>query len=220
MVQRRTILRTEPITMVNRPLADKRPFGPFVGKSNGMSKPGYPRDTGSPNQRLISMLQDAHTSEAEAIINYVSEAYNLSGPYAVELNKRMLYAANDEFDHLHKFSVMIVRAGGAPDTSTQMMMVFDELNPTGQYLDTKQAASALEEAEQDAIDSYPEIASYAASNGFPGFEPVINEIIKDEKHHHELFKKARQEIENNPEAEVSQGSTPPNWKNQDYGNKD
>jgi len=201
--------------MPRRPFANKRPFGPFVGNNKS-----FPRDTGSPNQRLINMLQDAHTSEAEAIINYVSESYNLSGPYAQTLGEHMRYAANDEFDHLHKFSVMITRAGGAPQTSTQMHMVFDELNPTGQYLDTRQAASALEEAEQDAMDTYPEIASYAKQVGYPGFEPVINEIIKDETHHHQLFQQVRSKIEQNPNSNVQKGSIPQNWKQADYGNKD
>jgi len=200
--------------MPRRPLADKRPFGPFVGNNKS-----FPRDTGQSNQRLINMLQDAHTSEAESIINYVSESYSLKGPRAMKLGEHMRYAANDEFDHLHKFSVMIVRAGGAPQTSTQMRMVFDELNPTGEYLDTRQAASALEEAEQDAIDSYPEIASYAKQVGYPGFEAVINEILKDEHHHHDLFQQVRKDIENDPRGNVQQGSIPSDWKQADYGNK-
>jgi len=202
--------------MPRRPFADKRPFGPFIGKSKS---DGYPRDTGSQNQRLVQMLQDAHTSEAEAVINYISESYSLSGPYAMELGQKMRYAANDEFDHLHKFSVMIVKAGGVPDTSTQMQMVFDELNPSGNHLSTKQAASALEEAEQDAMDSYPEIASYAAQAGYPQMEETINEVLKDEHHHHDLFQETRAKIAQNPNADVKKGSIPSDWQSQDYGNK-
>lgn len=208
--------------MVKRPFKDIRPVGPFIENNpQDRTKPEkVPRDTGSTDQRLLSMLQDAHTSEAESIVNYVSVSYNISGPYADDLGQVFRYAANDEFDHLHKFSAMIATVGASPQTSVEMQMVQDQINPTGEYLDSRQGAGAAEALESDAIDSYPDIASYAKQVGYPQFEKVINEIIADEKHHRNLFQTVRQDIQNNPDKNVSKGSIPSDWKTADYGNKD
>lgn len=207
---------------MERPFKNKRPLGPFFNRNNVSAS-----TSGDPH-KLVGMLQDAHTSEAESVVNYVSISYVLQGPYAEKLGEHFRYAANDEFDHLHKFSAMIATVADdnnidvAPLTSVHMNMVQDGLNPSRSgKLSTEQAAAAAEALEQSAKGSYPDIADYAQTVGYPQFADVIDEILKDESHHHNLFKQTRQSIgKSSTNSSSHQTSIPRDWKSQDYGNKD
>ena len=127
-------------------------------------------------KELIEKLNEDLAGELSAIIQYITYASRVTGPYRLQLQGFFLSEVPDEQKHAQLLSDKIVALGGTP-TTTPRSVAEAEGN--------RAMVEAVLEAERRAVKDYTERASQADEYGDKGLVVQLEDIVRDESNHAE-----------------------------------
>ncbi|MBX3048715.1 MAG: ferritin-like domain-containing protein [Anaerolineales bacterium] len=127
-------------------------------------------------QVLIERLNEDLAGELGAIIQYVTYAAKVTGPYRPQLVEFFLGEVPDEQRHAQFLANKIVALGGEPTT---------EARPVVPAYSNHEMLAAVLEAEQRAVRDYTQRALDADEFGDKGLVVELENIISDETTHAE-----------------------------------
>lgn len=125
---------------------------------------------------LIKHLNEDLSGELSAIIQYVTYAAKVTGPYRPQLAQFFLAEVADEQMHASFLANKIVALGGEPTT---------EPRPVKAAKTNRQMLEAVLEAEMKAVKDYAQRAEEAGELGDPGLQVRLDDIVADESGHSE-----------------------------------
>jgi bacterioferritin len=125
---------------------------------------------------LINHLNEDLAGELSAIIQYITYAAKVTGPYRPELVAFFLAEVPDEQGHAQFLSNKIVALGGEPTT---------EPRPVTEAITNQELVEAVLAAEQRAVRDYTKRAEEAEEYGDKGLTVELENIITDETKHAE-----------------------------------
>ena len=127
-------------------------------------------------QTLIDNLNQDLAGELSAIIQYITYASKVTGPYRPQLQNFFLSEVPDEQGHAKLLADKIVAMGGEPTT---------EPRPVKEAKTNREMMQAVLEAELQAKKDYTERAKQAEEYGDKGLAVQLEDIVKDESIHSE-----------------------------------
>jgi len=125
-------------------------------------------------QTLIDKLNDDLAHEYTAIIQYLTYATKVSGPYRPQLKSFFEAEIPDETGHAQYLSQKIVNLGGIPTTTP---------HPVPEANNNRDMLRAVLDAETDAASRYTERAREAEEFGDKGLQVQLEDMIRDEQGH-------------------------------------
>jgi bacterioferritin len=127
-------------------------------------------------EHLIQQLNQDLAGELGAIIQYITYAAKVTGPYRPQLAEFFLAEVPDEQRHAQFLANKIVALGGEPTT---------EARPVQEARNTQELVEAVLEAEQRAVRDYTQRAMDAEEFGDKGLAVELENIVSDETNHAE-----------------------------------
>jgi bacterioferritin len=125
-------------------------------------------------QALIDKLNEDLANELSAIIQYITYAAKVTGPYRPQLAAFFLAEVPDEQAHAQYLANKIVALGGQPTTTPA---------PVKPAETNHEMLLAVLEAEERAVRSYSERAEQAEDFGDIGLEVQLEDMVRDESGH-------------------------------------
>jgi len=125
---------------------------------------------------LIEKLNEDLAGEFGAVIQYITYAAKVTGPFRPQLAEFFLAEVPDEQAHAQFLANKIVALGGEPTMAAR---------PVSPAADDKAMLEAVLEAEQRAIADYSERAAQAEEYGDKGLQVQLEDMIRDESGHAE-----------------------------------
>lgn len=125
---------------------------------------------------LISNLNEDLAGELSAIIQYITYAAKVTGPYRPELAGFFLAEVPDEQSHAQFLANKIVALGGEPTT---------EPRPVKEVITNQEMMEAVLAAEQRAVRDYTLRSMEAEEFGDKGLSVELENIVTDETKHAE-----------------------------------
>ncbi len=125
---------------------------------------------------MIKNLNNDLADELAAIIQYITYAAQVTGPYRPQLVEFFLQEVPDEQSHAQFLANKIVALGGRPTT---------EPSPVMKAEDNKEMLQAVLEAERRAVKGYTERAKQAEEFGDMGLAVQLEDMVRDETDHFE-----------------------------------
>ncbi len=127
-------------------------------------------------QKLIDKLNEDLSNELAAIIQYITYAAQVTGPYRPQLVDFLLQEVPDEQGHAQFLANKVVALGGVP-TTKPARVASAETN--------KELLEAVLEAERKAVAGYKERAEQADEFGDVGLKVQLEDMVRDETEHAE-----------------------------------
>lgn len=127
-------------------------------------------------QEMIKLLNEDLAGELGAIIQYITYAAKVTGPYRPQLSQFFLQEVGDEQLHAQFLANKIVALGGEPTT------VAREVPPAKT---NRAMVEAVLEAERKAAADYTLRARQAEEFGDKGLVVQLEDIVRDETGHSE-----------------------------------
>lgn len=127
-------------------------------------------------QTLIDHLNEDLAGELGAIIQYLTYAAKVSGPYRPQLAQFFLAEVADEQQHAQFLANKIVALGGEPTT---------EPRPVPAARDNREMVEAVLAAERQAVKDYTQRAEEAETFGDKGLVVQLEDMVRDESNHSE-----------------------------------
>lgn len=127
-------------------------------------------------QTLIDDLNEDLAGELGAIIQYLTYAAKVSGPYRPQLAQFFLAEVTDEQMHAQYLANKIVALGGEPTTQPR---------PVPAARSNREMVEAVLAAEQQAVNDYTQRANEAEDYGDKGLVVQLEDIVRDESNHSE-----------------------------------
>jgi len=127
-------------------------------------------------QTLIDNLNRDLAGELSAIIQYITYAAKVTGPYRPQLTQFFLNEVPDEQMHAQFLANKIVALGGEPTTMPDPVPVAHT---------NRQMLEAVLAAEQEATTSYTTRAQEAEAFGDKGLAVQLEDMVRDETEHAE-----------------------------------
>ena len=127
-------------------------------------------------ERLIADLNEDLAGEFGAILQYVTYAAKVNGPYRPELAAFFLKEVPEEQGHAQFLANKIVALGGEPTTVPR---------PVPPARNNREMLTAVLEAERRARADYTARARQAESYGDKGLQVMLENIVADETGHFE-----------------------------------
>jgi len=126
--------------------------------------------------KLIDLLNQDLAHEYSAIVQYLTYAAIVKGPYRPQLKAFFEAEIPDETGHAQFLAGKIVALGGTPTT---------EAAPVKAATNAKAMLEAIIEAEDGARSRYIERAEQAEELGFKGLQVQLEDMVRDETGHME-----------------------------------
>lgn len=123
---------------------------------------------------LIDLLNLDLAHEYSAIVQYMTYAARVSGPYRPQLKGFFEAEIPDETAHAQFLASKIVALGGVPTT---------EAKPVAEADDAKSMLEEVLKAEIDAAQRYKLRAEQAESLGLKGLQVQLEDMVRDETGH-------------------------------------
>lgn len=127
-------------------------------------------------ETLIRNLNEDLAGELGAIIQYITYAAQVTGPYRPQLAEFFLAEVPDEQMHAQYLANKIVALGGKPTTSPRPVLDAES---------NQEMLEAVLEAERRAVKDYSLRASQAEEYGDKGLVVQLDDIVRDETGHSE-----------------------------------
>lgn len=127
-------------------------------------------------QTLISNLNDDLAGELSAIIQYLTYAARVTGPYRPHLSQFFLTEVADEQLHAQFLANKIVALGGEPTTTPR---------PVPAAKSNREMLEAVLAAERQAAADYSQRAGEAEAFGDKGLAVQLEDMVRDESGHSE-----------------------------------
>lgn len=127
-------------------------------------------------RRMIDLLNQDLSGELGAIIQYITYAAKVTGPYRPELSKFFLAEVPDEQGHAQFLANKVVALGGEPTTVAREVPAASS---------NKEMLEAVMAAERRARADYTERVKQAEAYGDKGLQVQLENIVADESGHFE-----------------------------------
>ena len=127
-------------------------------------------------QEMIDALNQDLAGELSAIIQYITYAAKVTGPYRPQLSQFFLTEVADEQLHAQYLANKIVALGGEPATVPR---------PVPSAKNNRAMVEAVLEAERKAAADYTQRAKQAEEFGDKGLVVQLEDIVRDETSHSE-----------------------------------
>jgi bacterioferritin len=127
-------------------------------------------------KKMIALLNEDLSGELGAIIQYLTYAAKVTGPYRPELSKFFLAEVPEEQGHAQFLANKVVALGGEPTTVAR---------PVPPARNNREMLEAVLEAERRARADYTQRAKQAEAFGDKGLQVQLETIIADESGHFE-----------------------------------
>lgn len=127
-------------------------------------------------QTIINHLNEDLAGELGAIIQYLTYAAKVSGPYRPQLAQFFLAEVADEQQHAQFLANKIVALGGEPTT---------EPRPVPAARTNREMVEAVLAAERQAVKDYTQRAEEAETFGDKGLVVQLEDMVRDESNHSE-----------------------------------
>lgn len=127
-------------------------------------------------QTLIDHLNEDLAGELQAIVQYITYAAKVTGPYRPQLVQFFLAEVADEQAHAQYLANKVVALGGEPTTRAREVPKADT---------NRQMLEAVMAAERQAIADYTQRASEADELGEKGLAVQLEDMVRDESEHYE-----------------------------------
>jgi bacterioferritin len=127
-------------------------------------------------QTLINHLNEDLADELGAIIQYLTYAAKVSGPYRPQLAQFFLAEIADEQLHAQFLANKIVALGGEPSTQPR---------PVPAAHTNREMVQAVLTAERQAVKDYTQRAKEAEEFGDKGLVVQLEDMVRDESNHSE-----------------------------------
>jgi len=125
---------------------------------------------------LIENMNHDLADELSAIIQYLTYAAKVTGPYRPQLVQFFTAEIPDEQMHAQFLANKIVALGGEPTTTP---------NPVKPAASNKEMLQAVLEAETRAVEGYVKRAEEADAFGDVGLKVQLEDMVRDETEHRE-----------------------------------
>jgi len=125
---------------------------------------------------LIDKLNEDLAYEFSAVIQYLTYAAKVSGPYRPQLVSFFMSEVPDETGHAEYLANKIVALGGEPTT---------EAKAVAKAHTPREMLEAVMAAEKDAIERYTKRAEEAEKLGEKGLQVQLEDMVRDESGHYE-----------------------------------
>jgi bacterioferritin len=126
--------------------------------------------------KLIKSLNEDLANEFAAIIQYITYAAQVTGPYRPQLESFFMKEVPDEQGHATFLANKIVALGGIPTTMPATVAAAET---------NKEFLEAVLEAERKAVAGYKERAKQAEEYGDKGLQVQLEDMVRDETEHFE-----------------------------------
>jgi bacterioferritin len=127
-------------------------------------------------QELIDRLNEDLAGELGAIIQYITYAAKVTGPYRPQLSQFFLAEVADEQMHAQFLANKIVALGGEPTTRPR---------PVPAAKGNREMVEAVLAAERQATDDYSARSAEAEAFGDKGLAVQLDDMVRDESGHAE-----------------------------------
>jgi len=127
-------------------------------------------------QILIDHLNEDLAGELGAIIQYLTYAAKVNGPYRPQLAQFFLTEVADEQMHAQFLANKIVALGGEPTTQPR---------PVPAARSNREMVEAVLAAERQAVKDYTQRAKEAEEYADKGLVVQLEDIVRDESNHSE-----------------------------------
>lgn len=127
-------------------------------------------------QTLIDNLNQDLANELSAIIQYITYAAKVTGPYRPQLSQFFLAEVTDEQMHAQYLANKIVALGGEPTTQP---------SPVPPANSNREMLEAVLAAEKQAQADYTQRAKEADAFGDKGMAVQLEDMVRDETGHAE-----------------------------------
>ncbi|MFZ0548042.1 MAG: ferritin-like domain-containing protein [Candidatus Promineifilaceae bacterium] len=127
-------------------------------------------------ETLIEKLNEDLAGELGAMVQYITYAAKVTGPYRPQLTAFFLAEVPDEQMHAQYLANKIVALGGEPTTSPR---------PVPAAHSNRAMLEAVLAAESQAVKDYTERAAQADEYGDKGLVVSLEDIVRDETGHSE-----------------------------------
>ena len=127
-------------------------------------------------QTLIDHLNEDLAGELQAIVQYITYAAKVTGPYRPQLAQFFLAEIPDEQGHAQFLANKIVALGGEPTTVPR---------PVPPAATNREMVEAVMAAEKGAIRDYTQRAKEAENYGDKGLAVQLEDMVRDESGHYE-----------------------------------
>lgn len=141
--------------------------------------------TGS--EALRGMIFKALASELQASIQYMWHHIATSKKEAPEARKLFRKIAIAEMEHAEEIAEVFREMGGDLPTQPDPPVIVGRTPKEMIEMDIK--------AEEGALELYPQIAQRAKEEGLSRVQKLFEDILEDEKDHHEAYNKALKKLE-------------------------
>lgn len=125
---------------------------------------------------LVDHLNQDLAGELSAIIQYLTYAAKVTGPYRPQLSAFFLAEVVDEQAHAQFLANKVVALGGEPETAPR---------PVPVARTNREMLEAVLEAERRATKDYTERAKEAEAIGDKGLAVQLEDMVRDESGHSE-----------------------------------
>lgn len=127
-------------------------------------------------ETLIAHLNEDLAGELGAVIQYLTYAAKVTGPYRPQLSQFFLAEVADEQLHAQYLANKIVALGGEPTTVPR---------PVPPASSNREMLEAVLEAERRAVRDYTQRAREAEAFGDKGLAVQLEDMVRDESGHSE-----------------------------------
>jgi bacterioferritin len=127
-------------------------------------------------ETLIAKLNEDLAGELGAIIQYLTYAAKVTGPYRPQLTQFFLAEVADEQLHAQFLANKIVALGGEPTTKPR---------PVPPATTNREMLEAVLAAERQAVKDYTQRAEEAEEFGDKGLAVQLEDMVRDESGHSE-----------------------------------
>lgn len=124
--------------------------------------------------KLIANLNEDLSLEFSAIIQYLTYAAKVTGPYRPQLLSFFMAEVPDETGHAEYLSNKIVALGGEPTTTAA---------PVAEAHTPREMLEAILAAEKKAVERYTQRAQEAEAAGEKGLQVQLEDMVRDESGH-------------------------------------
>ena len=131
-------------------------------------------------EKFLEKLNNDLSNEFSAIIQYITYAAKIKGPFRPELAKFFINEVADEQQHAQFLADKIVSLGGMPIATA---------SPVADASSAKDMLKEVFKAESRAVSQYKERAKEAEELGFKALAIDLEDMIRDETKHREEVEK-------------------------------
>ncbi len=125
-------------------------------------------------KEIVKLLNEDLAGELGAIIQYITYAAKVTGPYRPQLAQFFLAEVPDEQGHAQYLANKIVALGGEPTTQARAVPAANT---------NHEMVEAVREAEKRAVADYTKRAKQAEELGDKGMVVQLEDIVRDETGH-------------------------------------